>query len=315
MPTTLTQLYEKFLEDCRFSGKLRPETLRGYKASFELILKFKPDLNIKELNPETMTAFFKWLESRTRMVGKRLVKTGVKNSTVATYRNKLAKFFSWLQDKRYLKKDPFFSLPYPDVRYSDRKYLARESVEKVFTTLAFGISWSNSLVKYRNMAMFSVLLNCGLRKGELIGLKLLDIDFNKNELLVRAETSKSKINRYIPLNSSVVAALKEYLKERSRGSYTTPYLWVSEVGDRQFTAFGFKHLNKKIVQGSGVRFHPHQFRHTFAVNMLHTGTDPFKLKQLMGHADIRMTAAYLRALPVSAMHRNVEKLSISGLIG
>jgi site-specific recombinase XerD len=314
MAATLVQLNEQFLDECRYSGKLRCETLRGYKASFDLLLKFKPEMSIKDLKPETMTGFFSWLENRQRTVGKGIAKKGVKNSTVATYRNKLSKFFKWLQDRKLLRQDPFLGVPYPHVIYSDRKFLKKENVEKIFTTLGFNIDWSSSFIKRRNIAMYTVLLHCGLRKGELIGLKLLDIDFDHTELLVRAETSKSKIDRYIPLNSKVTTALKEYIEERRKGHYTTPYLWVSEQGDRPFTLDGFKHLNQKVEASSGVDFHPHQFRHTFAVNMLHSGTDAFKLKQLMGHADIRMTAAYLRALPTHSMQRDVERLSMSKLL-
>lgn len=314
MPRTLIQLHEEFLEECRYSGKLRPETLRGYRACFELFIKFKPEASLKDLLPQTMNSFFAWLEKRERKVGKDGQKTGVKNSTVATYRNKLNKFFKWLRERKQLKADPFFGVPYPSVVYSDRRYLRREDVEKIFTAIVLGIEWHSTLVKRRNLAMYSVLLNCGLRKGELIGLKALDINFDRREMLVRAETSKSKIDRYIPLNARVIADLKEYLEERKKGCYTTPYLWASEAGDRQFTLDGFKHLNKKVAAASGVRFFPHQFRHTFAVNMLNGGCDSFKLKQLMGHADIRMTAAYLRCLPTHSMQRDVERLSMTKLL-
>jgi site-specific recombinase XerD len=61
---------------------------------------------------------------------------------------------------------------------------------------------------------------------------------------------------------------------------------------------------------TGLDFHPHQFRHTFAVNMLNAGTDIYKLKQLLGHTDIRMTASYLRGLPVKSMQQDVERLVI-----
>jgi integrase/recombinase XerD len=58
----------------------------------------------------------------------------------------------------------------------------------------------------------------------------------------------------------------------------------------------------------------HQFRHTFAVNFLNQGGDIAKLKQLLGHRDIRMTSAYLRCLPTSAMRTNVESISLDTLL-
>lgn len=310
----LAELHAEFLEECKYAGKLRPETLRGYGACLRLLIKFRPDITVEDLCPETMLAFFKWLETRPRIVGNKHSVTGVKNSTVATYRNKLNKFFKWLQTRGSLKQDPFNGVPYPNVVYSDRKYIHGEDVEKIFVALAFTIDWSNDLVKRRNIAIYSVLLYCGLRKNEMILLKLIDIDFGRGELRVRAENSKSKRDRYIPLNSKVTVALKEYLKERNLRGYKTPYLWVSDNKDQRFTINGFKHLNRKVELASGVDFHPHQFRHTFAVNLLVKGCDVYKVKQLLGHSDIRMTEDYLRCLPTQAMQADVEKISLESLV-
>jgi len=270
--------------------------------------------NPKQLNPTIMTEFFTRLEKRERIVGKKIVQTGVKNSTVATYRNKLDKFFKWLVERNHMKADPFKGIPYPSVLYSDRKYIKREDVEKIFTAIGFNIEWRTTLIKRRNIALYTVLLNCGLRKGELMGLKLLDLDFDRKEMRVRAETSKSKIDRYVPMNSKVITALEEYIEERRKGKYTTPALWVSDAGDRPFTVDGFKHLNEKVKELSGVEFHPHRFRHTFAINLLNNGVDIYKLKQLLGHLDIRMTCAYLRCLPTKSMQQDVEKLSMHALL-
>lgn len=314
MKKPLQELFAEFINECRYSGKMRPETLRGYEACFKLFIKIFPEARLDILTPEIMTEFFKRLQVRERMVGKTKLVTGIKNSTVATYRNKLNKFFTWLRTKNYLKKDPFLGVPYPDVSYSDKKYLKKEEVEKIFAALAFGIQWKSILIKRRNLAMFSVLLYCGLRKGELIGLKITDIDLDEMQLTVRAETSKSKKNRIVPLNSPVIMALKEYLEERRRGHFTTPQLWVSASGDIPFTKDGLKHLRVQVVGASGVKFHLHQFRHTFAANIVNGGTDVYRLRLLLGHSDIRMTAAYLRCLPTKSLQCDVERLDMDSLM-
>lgn len=310
----LRELHEEFIQECRYSGKMRAETLRGYEACFSLLLKVFPEATLDILTPQTMGEFFKRLETRERVVGKNRVRAGIKGSTVATYRNKLNKFFTWLTARDYMKLDPFKGVPYPEVSYTNRKYLEKEDVEKIFGAVAFSIEWQSTLLKRRNLAILSVLLYCGLRKGELIGLKLLDVDLENRELMVRAETSKSKRNRVIPLNSSVLSAIKEYLHERRTGRYTTPYLWVSAAGDERLTIDGFKHFINKVNEKSKVKFHPHQFRHTFAVNFLNGGGDIYKLKQILGHVDIRMTCAYLRCLPTKALQGDVERMALANLL-
>ena len=77
---------------------------------------------------------------------------------------------------------------------------------------------------------------------------------------------------------------------------------------------GLKHLVSTVICRSGIRFHLHQFRHTFAVNFLKSSNNIAKLKQLMGHKDIRMTMVYLRCLPTNEMRGDIENMSIDSLM-
>jgi site-specific recombinase XerD len=261
-----------------------------------------------------MTEFFRRLETRSRLVGHGQQRVGVRSSTVATYRSKLNRFFEWLKANGNLHANPFAGLPYPRVEYEDRKYLTKSSVERVLTTLILAAPWQRRLVRTRNLALFSTLLYTGLRKGELLGLYVSDYDPNHLTLRIRAETSKSRRQRVVPVNSALATALEDYLEERRRKGLQCARLFVSSRGDRPLTAEGLLHLVKRVQQLSGVRFHLHQFRHTFAVNFLNRGGDVAKLKQLLGHRDIRMTSAYLRCLPTAAMRGDVENITLDTLL-
>ena len=310
----LTQLNQEFVNEQRYSTRLSPVTLRGYVQSFDLLLAVMPNITADQLATSSMTEFFRRLETRTRVVGRGIEKTGVKKSTIATYRSKLNRFFSWLKMKGHIKENPFDNMPYPDVQYEDRKFLGRAEVEKVFTTLVLNAEWRSSLIRKRNIALFSMFLYTGIRKGELLGLRVTDVDMDRLEVTVRAETSKSRIRRVIPINSKLEIALQDYLDERQHKQLKTEYLFVSSAFDGQFTVDGLKHLVEQVKRISGVQFHLHQFRHTFAVNFLNNGADIAKLKQLMGHRDIRMTSTYLRCLPTSAMRNDVETITLDNLL-
>ncbi len=312
MKKTLSELHIEFLKQQEFTAKLREDTLRGYKQAFDLLNKIMPDLTIDMLTSEIMTEFFKRLEKRTRILNSGKTKQGIKVSTVATYRSKLSSFFDWLVNKELLRKNPFSEIPYPDVNYDDKKWLKKEEVEKIFTHI--NLHSASPFLRNRNHLIFSILLHSGLRRGELINLRIIDIDITRKTLKVRPETSKSKIERTLPLNSATIKCLKEYLEDIKKRSGSCEYLLRSENGTDRFTAHGLKHLIATIVKMSGVKFTAHQFRHTFAVNMLFLGADLAKLKQLMGHKDIRMTAAYLRCLPTSAMRGDIERLNFDNLI-
>lgn len=307
---TLRQLHDQFLTEQRYATRLAPATLEAYRVSFELLLALMPELTPEDLTPEAMTEFFRRIETRPRLVGRREV-AGVTASTVATHRGKLGRFFSWLAGKGYLASNPFAAMPYPRVNYDDRQYLAKEDVEKIMAALALG--GRTRFQRRRDLALIATLLYAGLRRGELLGLRIGDVNIDRREMLVRAATSKSRSSRVVPTSSALCQALEDYLAERRKLPLTTPQLFVSGAGE-PLTLHGLKHLTERIASRSCVRFHLHQFRHTFAINFLHQSGDVAKLQQLLGHRDIRMTSGYLRVLPTAAMRGNIESVRLDTLL-
>lgn len=310
----LARLHEEFIAEQRFSTRLVAPTLRGYRQSFAVLLHLMPTLTATQLTPAAMTEFFRRLETRSRLLGRGQERVGVKTSTVATYRSKLNRFFAWLKAKGKIPVSPFEGMPYPKVEYEGRQYLGKSSVERIFAALVLAAPWRSRLLRTRNLALFAALLYTGLRKGELLGLRITDLDLERLELTVRAETSKSRLRRTVPINSRLLFALEDYLEERRRLPLQSAHLFSGASGQRPLTAEGLKHLVEQVKRAAGVSFHVHQFRHTFAVNFLNRGGDVAKLKQLLGHRDIRMTSAYLRCLPTSAMRTDVESITLDTLL-
>jgi integrase/recombinase XerD len=311
--TEIRSLSEQFMSELRFARRLSSSTLRGYRQTIGLLFASMPALTVTQLTPQTMTEFFRRLDARPRW-GREGPIRGVRSSTVATYRSKLNRFSQWLVRTGALKVNPFDHMEYPRVEYEDRKYLEKRSIEKIFATTAVGVPWRDSLLRRRNLAIIATLLYAGLRKGELLGLYAIDYSPNHLELRVRGETSKSKRQRVVPVNGALAIALEDYLDERRRCGLQCEKLFVSTRGDQPLTAEGLLHLVKQVRRLSGVAFHLHQFRHTFAVNFLNRGGDVAKLKQLLGHRDIRMTSAYLRCLPTDAMRGDVENITLDTLL-
>src|SRR6266849_4177607 len=227
----LRPLHQEFMGYSRFTRQISPHTLRGYQNAFDLLLKRYPDITTAMLSPELLTGFFEWLQTRERTVGRGAIRQGVKKSTIATYWIKLTKFFSWLVLKGYITANPLKdkALEFPRIRYDDRKYLDRTQMKKILLAVSATIRWQNDLIRTRNIAIIAIALFCGLRRMELLSLKVGDVDLTHGMLLVRGETSKSQVSRNIPLNVQVRRSIFEYLDERSRASilFTTPFLWVA----------------------------------------------------------------------------------------
>ena len=315
MQKNLDELFGEFVKEKRACSGLSETTLRGYEATFKLFRTLMPAIDVDTLQKSAIVNFFDILKTRPREVGKyKELRTGVRKSTVATYRSKLISFCDWLVNGGYIKINPVKQTKGPYVKYEDRRWLNSDEVSRIFSTLVLDKNWVNLFVKKRNIAMFVILLCCGLRKSELIYLRIFDIDLKRKMLTVNGVTSKSKMDRVVPINSQVYNALVDYLDERAKLQPDTEYLFLSDGGKRGFSEAGLKHLIQKVSDISGVKFHAHRFRHTFAVNLLRSGVQLANLQQLMGHRSFKMTCSYLRCLPSSMLMADLENLRVDNLV-
>jgi integrase len=303
----LHKLFEQYVDGCHYTARLRPDTIRGYRAVFALFLKVMPEVtNTNCLAPEMLREFFKRIENRVRPVGKTF-KKGVKNSTIRTQYAKLNVFFQWLYIKGFINQNPLAGIKPPQVRYDDFKRLKDEEVARIYAAI---VQYSiTPFMLRRDTLIVSILLFCGIRKGELAGLRVGDIDVASNQITIRAETSKSKRTKTLKMHPTLVMHMKDYLKERKALNFKTECLITSIKSDTGLTPHGFKHWTTRLIKNSGVRFHLHQFRHTFATKLAEANVQVIKIQKLLGHADISMTMRYLRSVEPENMEEDIRKLS------
>lgn len=304
---TLEELFNRYVEICEYSLRRRPATVQSYKDTFRLVTELMPELKYPHNLSETkMNEFFRILQTRKRLVGKNKKVTGVKDSTIASYWSKLNPFFIWLESNRYIDRSPLAYIKKPKAEYENKPALKKGDIEKLYSTIL--LHSPNGLTLKRDTAIVSTLFFCGVRKSELLALQVRDVDLDKKILTIRGATSKSKRTRRIPINPTLQIHLKDYLEARKK--FTSQYLFVSTKKDSGITHFGITHWVKRMKKYSGVKFHLHQLRHTFACNLAKNNISLAKLQKLMGHVDLRMTERYVRSLGVEHLVDDILKLSI-----
>lgn len=303
----LQTLFNEYIKICEFSLRRRPATIKSYKDSFYQLEKLLPDVTYPHHLSETkISEFFKILQTRKRKVGKDSTKTGVRDSTIASYWSRLNPFFIWLESNKYIDKSPLAYIKKPQSSYENKPALKKEDIEKLYSSIM--LRSQNLFLQKRDTAIVSTLFFTGVRKTELLSLKVRDVDIDKNILTVRGETSKSKKTRHIPINPTLGVHLRDYLKARK--TYRSESFFVSSTKDIGLSTHGIKHWVNKISNNSGVSFHLHQLRHTFACNLARNNISLPKLQKLMGHTDLRMTERYVRSLGVDHLVDDILKLSI-----
>jgi len=130
-----------------------------------------------------------------------------------------------------------------------------------------------------------VALNTGMRKSEILSLRWRDVDFARR--FIRVERSKNNRSRRVPMNSAVLDELKR-LKAKAKSECVFTQLRSPEVGLRCIRSAFLRACRKAGI--SELRFH--DLRHTFATNLVMSGTDLVTLKEILGHSDISMTVRY-----------------------
>lgn len=310
--TSLCDIFKSFIK-FRLHGVRNAEaTVNDYQHTFGLLLKFNPELTIADLTEETIINFLEFLNTRKRKVGKQLIVRVYKNSSIAVIRSRLNPFFEWLIERNYLDINPLKKIPYPKITYTDRRAFSPKEFELICFVVNTKIQWNSLFVKKRNVAIIMFLTLTGVRKGELLGLKLSNIETSRRLITIPGDISKSKITRIIPMNPQLVPYLEDYLDCRKH--YASQSLWASSTVDRPFTEHGAKHLIDLITKETKINCHLHRFRHTFAINYYRQTHDLVGLKKLMGHQSLKMTISYLRSLPDEHIVEQIQKMTLSEFV-
>lgn len=143
----------------------------------------------------------------------------------------------------------------------------------------------------RDRAMFTLMLRCGLRIGEVAAMQLADLYLDEDfpRLLVRGKGSRQ---RTVYLSSQAERALREYLLIRPGA--TSEYVFLSYQLDGLSTTAIHNRLIRYREQ-AGLALTAHQFRHSFANDLLNADVPVTTIQKLMGHRWIESTQTYVQA--------------------
>lgn len=151
---------------------------------------------------------------------------------------------------------------------------------------------------HRDRAIVLAMLLGGLRASEVRTLRLADVNMGMRQVTVTGKGSKQRV---VPIDRAFFAALRAYLdRERPRG-LATPECFVVLRGPTAGQAMTEAGLRKIFrvhrLRTGAVRVRPHRLRHTFGTDLAAAGIDLLVLRDLMGHAHVETTAAYVHLAP------------------
>ncbi len=220
------------------------------------------------------------------------------NATSVTVRRKLStlkSFFRYLMKEKVIVDNPMEGVVIPKTGRKLPVFVSEENMCR----LEYEGGFSDDFTGYRDRLIVEVLYQTGLRRAELVGLRLADVDFQRMELKV---TGKGNKERLVPFEVGLRRLLDDYMCIRKEEvDPDNDFLFVTEKGKPVYDKLVYrvvkKHLSEVTTQG---KKSPHVLRHSFATHLLNNGAELEAIKELLGHANLSATQIYT--------HNSFEKL-------
>ena len=152
--------------------------------------------------------------------------------------------------------------------------------------------FENNFEGIRDKLIIHLFYTTGIRRSELINIKLKDIDIKKKELKVLGKRNKERI---IPLLFNTITLLTEYqdIKKKQFTEKTDDFLFLTKKGKKMYDMLAYRIINSYISRVSiKHKKSPHMLRHTFATHLLNKGADLNSIKELLGHSSLAATQIY-----------------------
>lgn len=263
-----------------------------------LIKSFVSDMLRRNRSPRSQDAYARDLNQFARWIGtpiadatKRQIQDYAfyllteKNYRVVTARRNLTSlkmFFNFLRREDIREVNPVLDVEFPKPEQRKPKVLR---VNEVVSILEANLSGPHAI---RDRAMLELLYGSGLRRAEIAGLALDDVDFSQRVIVV---TGKGNKRRWVLLTEASISAMQTYLHVRPYAECRAFFLSnrKGKLGLRQVWGV----VNKAARLGGVPRASTHAMRHSFATHFIEGGGDLSSLQKFLGHANITTTQIYI----------------------
>lgn len=295
LPNEICDAFEFFI-DALISAHKSVNTILSYyydlKTFFDFIKEnYQRVEEINQINTIMISRFYKYLE------------TTKQNSHTSIKRKKLALrlFFDYMLEQNilYTGKNPMPKegiIKSKNTAYNKtRTYLDEEEIDYFMNELLK--ERRMDLYKYRNISMFALMINAGLRISEVLSIDIKDIKnlFENKMLTIMGKGSKERI---IPLSdiyidNTYLKYIRIYFNLRMKLNIEDDAFFVSK-NKKRVTSRNFQNITKNYREKLNLdkKITPHKLRHTFATSLIKKDIDIRKVQELLGHSSISTTQIY-----------------------
>ncbi|GAA4279121.1 tyrosine-type recombinase/integrase [Aquimarina mytili] len=271
----------EFIDYLLLEKKYSIHTVTAYKTDLFSFLEFYQETyDTSDISKANYSQIRSWIVD--------LVDNGISNRSVNRKVSSLKTYYKFLLKTGHIDKSPL-------VKHQALK--AAKKIQIPFSTKEVDIVLnefvdSKDFESVRDRLIVELFYATGMRRIELVNLKLSDIDIANQQIKVLGKRNKE---RYLPLLSSVCGTLKTYLDLRSVtvGQEEVSSLLLTKKGVKIYETLVYRIINGYFSKASSkVKKSPHILRHSFATHLLNEGADLNAVKELLGHSSLAATQVY-----------------------
>ena len=264
-------------------------TVKAYKKDLESFKEFCISefqvSNLKEVNYSEIRS---WIVS--------LSQNDISNRSINRKVSALNSFYKFLLKTKTIETNPIAKHKSLKTAKKVQIPFSQAEIENVLNLLDFDDSFEG----LRDKLMIELFYSTGIRRIELVQLKLSDINLSQKTLKVLGKRNKE---RYLPMLNSVLKTINKYIFKREEiiNSHNSEYVFLTSKGNKIYETLVYRVINSYFSKASTkVKKSPHILRHSFATHLLNQGADLNAVKELLGHSSLAATQIYT--------HSNIAEL-------
>ena len=220
---------------------------------------------------------------------KELSSLGIESSTQARIISGIKSFYRFLILEDVLKLNPADLIEAPKLTRKLPEVLEVFEIDQLVNKIDL-----SSPEGYRNRAIINVLYSCGLRVSECVNLKISNLHFEEEFVVVEGKGNKERI---VPIGVEAMHSIRVYLEEYRRNDLVSlehqDYVFLNRRGKPLTRVMIFTFI-KQLAIDAGIQksISPHTFRHSFATHLIEGGANLRAIQQMLGHESITTTEIY-----------------------
>jgi integrase/recombinase XerC len=258
-----------------------PHTVKAYERDLLEFMAFcKEDFQVDGIDEANYSVIRTWI---VHLVNKKLSNRSVnrKLASVKAYYRFLLRIgkinSSPLRKHKALKTSRKLEIPFSETEME---------------LLAGALPFENTFEGIRDRLVIELFYTTGIRRAELINLKMHDVDLEEKTIKVLGKRNKERI---LPLLEATAKLTREYFASRETisGGKDDAFVFLSKSGNKMYETLVYRIINGYFSKvSSKTKKSPHILRHTFATHLLNKGADLNSVKELLGHSSLASTQVY-----------------------